>query len=148
MARCSMAKYLPLITPSHYPGLSKFLGCVIGISMLVGFIAIFQAMYTAVMERTREIGILKSLGASKFYIVNVIVRETILLAIGGIVVGVLFSLAAQLVINRRTTAACQREVRLWILYATLIAIFGAILGALYPAFKAAQKDPIDALAYE
>ena len=67
-----MAKYLALITPSHYPGLSKFLDVeFIGISVLIGFIAIFQAMYTAVMERTREIGILKSLGASKFYIVNV-----------------------------------------------------------------------------
>ena len=55
--------------------------------MIIGFIVIFQAMYTAVMERTREIGILKSMGASKLYIVNVILRETVLLAIGGIVVG-------------------------------------------------------------
>ncbi len=91
----SMAQYLAAITPAHYPGLSKFLDVVIGISVLIGFIAIFQAMYTAVMERTREIGILKSLGASKFYIVNVILRETVLLAIGGIVVGVLFSLGAE-----------------------------------------------------
>ena len=67
----------------------------IGISVVIGFIVIFQAMYTAVMERTREIGILKSIGASKLYIVNVILRETVLLAIGGIVVGVLFSLAAR-----------------------------------------------------
>ena len=71
----SMAKYLALITPAHYPGLSKFLDVVVGISVLVGFIAIFQAMYTAVMERTREIGILKSLGASKLYIVNVILKK-------------------------------------------------------------------------
>jgi putative ABC transport system permease protein len=143
----SMAKYLALITPSHYPGLSKFLDVVIGISVLIGFIAIFQAMYTAVMERTREIGILKSLGASKFYIVNVIVRETVLLAIAGIIVGILFSLAAEFVINKRTTLPVSVSGS-WILYATVIAIFGAILGALYPAFKAAQKDPIDALAYE
>src|ERR1019366_957943 len=111
----------------------KFLDVVIGISVLVGFIAIFQAMYTAVMERTREIGILKSLGASKFYIVNVILRETVLLAIGGIVVGVLFSLGAQLVINKRTTLPVNVSPA-WILYATVIAIIGAVLGALYPAF--------------
>ena len=78
-----------------YPGLSTFINVVIGISVVIGFIVIFQAMYTAVMERTREIGILKSIGASKLYIVNVILRETVLLAIGGIVVGVLFSLAAR-----------------------------------------------------
>ena len=67
---------------------------VIVISVTIGFIVIFQAMYTAVMERTREIGILKSIGASKFYVVNVILRETLMLALGGIVLGILISLAA------------------------------------------------------
>ncbi len=91
----SMREYLSMMTVSSYPGLSTFINVVIGISVVIGFIVIFQAMYTAVMERTREIGILKSIGASKLYIVNVILRETVLLAIGGIVVGVLFSLAAR-----------------------------------------------------
>ncbi len=80
---------------------------VIGISVVIGFIVIFQAMYTAVMERTREIGILKSIGASKLYIVNVILRETVLLAIGGIVVGVLFSLAARAGIHVPLAHACR-----------------------------------------
>ena len=88
----SMREYLSMFTVNSYPGLSTFIRVVIGISVVIGFIVIFQAMYTAVMERTREIGILKSIGASKLYIVNVILRETVLLAIGGIVVGVLFSL--------------------------------------------------------
>jgi putative ABC transport system permease protein len=105
-------------------------------------------MYTAVMERTREIGILKSMGASKTYIVNVILRETILLAIGGIIVGVLFSLLAKFGIDRRFPTMTVVVGGHWILYATVIAIIGAILGALYPAMKAARKDPIDALAYE
>src|ERR1700685_3173625 len=91
----SMAYYLSMMTPSNYPGLSTFVHVVIGISVIIGFIVIFQAMYTAVMERTREIGILKSMGASKLYIVNVILRETVLLAIGGIVVGIAFSLLAE-----------------------------------------------------
>ena len=51
--------------------------------LVIGFLVIFQSMYTAVMERTREIGILKSMGASKFYIINVILRETVVLALGG-----------------------------------------------------------------
>ena len=143
----SMAYYLSMMTTSNYPGVSKFIDFVIGISVIIGFIVIFQAMYTAVMERTREIGILKSLGASKFYIVNVILRETVLLALAGIIVGVLFSLAARVGIDHRSTLRVIVTGE-WILRATIIAILGAIAGALYPAYKAAQKDPIDALAYE
>jgi len=143
----SMAYYLSMMTTSNYPGVSKFIDFVIGISVIIGFIVIFQAMYTAVMERTREIGILKSLGASKFYIVNVILRETVLLAICGIVVGIIFSLTVRAGIDRRSTLRVIVTGG-WILKAAAIAIVGAILGALYPAYKAAQKDPIDALAYE
>ena len=69
--------------------------------MVIGFIVIFQAMYTAVMERTREIGILKSMGASKLYIVNVVLRETVLLALGGIVLGIVVSLAARAVLAQK-----------------------------------------------
>ena len=108
---------------------------------------IFQAMYAAVMERTREIGILKSLGASKLYIIDAILRETALLAVGGIVVGILVSLAASAGIQKRTTLPVDINSG-WILRAIVIAIVGAVAGAIYPAFKAAQKDPIDALAYE
>jgi putative ABC transport system permease protein len=143
----SMSDYLAMFTPDRYPMLSTFINIVIGISVTIGFIVIFQAMYAAVMERTREIGILKSLGASKFYIVNVILRETTLLAIGGIIVGIAISLAAGAAIRQRTTMPVDVNSG-WVLRATIIAIVGAIAGALYPAFKAAQKDPIDALAYE
>lgn len=143
----SMAYYLSMMTTSHYPGVSQFIDFVIAISVIIGFLVIFQSMYTAVMERTREIGILKSMGASKAYIVNVILRETLLLVLGGIVVGVLFSLAARVGIDHRSTLRVIVTGG-WILRATLIAIIGAVIGALYPAIKAAQKDPIDALAYE
>jgi putative ABC transport system permease protein len=143
----SMAYYLSMMTTSNYPGLSKAIDAVIAISMIIGFMVIFQAMYTAVMERTREIGILKSMGASKMYIINVILRETILLAVVGIVVGVLFSLAARAGIDQKSTLRVIVTGE-WILKAAGIAIVGAILGALYPAVKAARKDPIEALAYE
>jgi putative ABC transport system permease protein len=144
----SMREYLSFMTPGSIPALSIFIDVVIGISVIIGFLVIFQAMYTAVMERTREIGILKSMGASKAYIVNVILRETVLLAIGGIIVGVLFSLAAKFGIDRRFPTMTVVVGGHWILYSAIIAVVGSILGALYPAIKAARKDPIDALAYE
>jgi len=143
----SMSEYLSMLTPDNVPGLSKFIYVVIGISVTIGFIVIFQAMYAAVMERTREIGILKSLGASKFYIVSVILRETTVLSIGGIILGFLISFAARIAIQSRTTLPVDLTTT-WIVRAIGIAIVGSLLGAIYPAMKAAQKDPIDALAYE
>jgi putative ABC transport system permease protein len=144
----SMSYYLSMLTPNNYPGLRTFLNVVIAISVTIGFIVIFQAMYTAVMERTREIGILKSMGASKFYIVNVILRETVMLALGGIILGILISLTARVGIAHRIPTLRVVVTGGWILWTTIIAIVGAMLGAMYPAYRAAQKDPIEALAYE
>jgi putative ABC transport system permease protein len=144
----SMASYLAMMTTSNYPGLSTFIDVVVGISVVIGFIVIFQAMYTAVMERTREIGILKAMGASKPYIVNVVLRETALLAIAGIVLGIVVSLAARAALAHKFPLLQVVVDGGWMVRATLIAMVGAMGGALYPAFKAAQKDPIDALAYE
>jgi putative ABC transport system permease protein len=144
----SMQEYLSMMTPENLPGFNVAIEIVIGIAVVVGFLVIFQSMYTAVMERTREIGILKSMGASKLYIVNVVMRETMLLAIIGIIAGIILSM-----ITRKVIMDVRPVQRLfwsygWVARATMIAILGALAGALYPAFKAAQRDPIDALAYE
>jgi putative ABC transport system permease protein len=144
----SMREYLSTLTPDNIPMLATFIRIVIGISVTIGVIVIFQAMYTAVMERTREIGILKSLGASKFYIVNVILRETALLAVGGIVFGIGISFFVSSSIHHRIPTLPVEITMHWVVQATIIAMIGALAGAVYPAFKAAQKDPIDALAYE
>lgn len=144
----SMSEWLSLMTPEALPGFSVFIYTVIGVSVGIGFIVIFQAMYTAVMERTREIGILKSLGASKFYIVNVILRETGLLAVVGILVGILISYTTQQGLLQAFPTLRVAFDPHWVVRASIIALVGAILGALYPAYKASQKDPIDALAYE
>jgi putative ABC transport system permease protein len=143
----SMREYLSMLTPDNIPMLSTFIHIVIGIAVTIGFIVIFQAMYAAVMERTREIGILKSLGASRIYIVNAILRETTLLAIAGIIVGIAISFLASTAIKTRTTLPVEIT-KVWIVNAIVIGLIGALAGAIYPAFKAAQKDPIDALAYE
>ena len=88
------------------------------------------------------------MGASKFYIVNLILRETILLAVCGTALGIVVSyLASHAIIAKFRTLPVLIQPT-WIVYSIVLAMVGALLGALYPAFKAAQKDPIDALAYE
>jgi putative ABC transport system permease protein len=144
----SMPEYLSMMTPDNLPGFDLAIKIVIGVAVVVGFLVIFQAMYTAVMERTREIGILKSMGASKWYIINVVLRETVLLAVVGIVAGIILSLITRRIIMFERPVLRLFWSNAWVLRATLIAIAGALAGALYPAFKAAQRDPIDALAYE
>ena len=144
----SMQEYLSMMTPENLPGFATAIRIVVAISMVIGFLVIFQSMYTAVMERTREIGILKALGASKMYIVNAVLRESALLAIAGIVVGTIVSFIARRVILMELPTQRLFWSNEWVLRATAIALAGALAGALYPAYKAAQKDPIDALAYE
>jgi putative ABC transport system permease protein len=144
----SMQEYLSMMTPDNLPGFDLAIKIVIGVAVVVGFLVIFQSMYTAVMERTREIGILKSLGASKLYIVNVVLRETMLLAAVGIIAGIMISLVTRRVIMFERPVLRLFWSYAWVARASVIALAGALAGALYPAFKAAQRDPIDALAYE
>jgi putative ABC transport system permease protein len=118
------------------------------IAVIIGFLVIFQSMYTAVLERTREIGILKSMGASKMTIVSVVLRECAMLAVAGVILGIAGTYCIQMVFMHFLPTH-QFEITLaWLGNAAAIAFVGAICGAIYPAFMAARKDPIDALAYE
>ncbi len=144
----SLKEYLSLMTSASIPGLTTVIDVVIGIAMIIGFIVIFQAMYAAVMERTREIGILKSLGAGKLYIVNVVLRETLLIAIAGVILGIAISYGARVGLRARFQTLPVLITAGWLVKAAIIALVGSLLGAFYPAMKAAQKDPIEALAYE
>jgi putative ABC transport system permease protein len=109
---------------------------------------IFQAMYTSVLERTREIGILKSMGASRLTIVSVVLRETSVLAVVGVAVGVLLSFAVKAFLAARFPTLYLDMNSALVAKGAVIALIGAICGALYPAWMASRKDPIDALAYE
>ncbi len=141
-------EYLSSISPDRLPGFNIGLEVVIGIAVVIGFLVIFQSMYTAVMERTREIGILKSMGASRAYIVGIVLRETGVLATVGIVFGIIASFVLSAALEARFPTLDFVINMPWVWKAVAIAFIGAILGALYPALKAASKDPIDALAYE
>jgi putative ABC transport system permease protein len=144
----SLAEYASLMTVNNIPFLATFFDIVIGIALVIGFIVIFQSMYTAVMERTREIGILKSLGATKWYILNIILRESFLLAVGGVLLGLALTGLGALAINHKYPLHKMVWDNHWVIRSAILAIIGALLGGLYPALRAAQKDPIEALAYE
>lgn len=141
-------EYLSAISPTKLPYMSTAINVVVGISLVIGFLVIFQSMYTAVMERTREIGILKSLGASRTYIVSLVLRETALIAAVGIALGVVSSYLLSSVLSARFPTLDFVINLPWVWKSVVIAFIGALLGAVYPAYKAASKDPIDALAYE
>ena len=136
------------LTPDKMPGFNIGLRTVITIAVVIGFMVIFQSMYTAVMERTREIGILKSMGASRLYIVGIVLRETSLLTVVGIVLGIAGTYALRAALHVKFPTQAFSVTPGWVASGAAIAFVGAILGAMYPAIKAARKDPIDALSYE
>jgi putative ABC transport system permease protein len=145
----TMEEFTSLLTLSSVSLLKDFIGVVIGIAVIVGFIVVSIAMYTAVLERTREIGILKSMGASSFYILNLLVRETLLIAIIGVIAGILLTYATRWLIMHAVPASLTQEiVYSWWPIAAAIAIAGALLGVIFPGWKAVKQDAIVALAYE
>src|ERR1700722_18154158 len=87
----TMEEFTSLLSINSVGLLKNFIGVVIGVAVIVGFIVVFMAMYTAVLERTREIGILKAVGASSGFILALLLRETILLSILGTVAGILLT---------------------------------------------------------
>jgi putative ABC transport system permease protein len=105
-------------------------------------------MYTAVLERTREIGILKSMGASKLTIVDVVLRETAAMALAGVILGIAGTYSVQFAMKHLFPMQHFEITGIWIARGVGIAFLGAMVGALYPAWMAARKDPIEALAYE
>ena len=144
----TMEEWLSEMTPENLPGFDLALDVVTGIAVIVGFLVIFQSMYTAVLERTREIGILKSMGASKPAIVTVVLRETAVLAVAGVILGIAGTFAVQTLLVHLFPTQHFEITAEWLARGALIAFVGSIFGALYPAWMAARKDPIDALAYE
>lgn len=141
-------KDIPRLNAESLPILDQFLKVVIGVSVFISTIVILLAMYTAITERTREIGVLKSLGASNAFIVWNIEKEAITISLIGVAMGYVFALIARLLIVHFTSLKNIEIGIAWIAITAGIGILSALIGALYPALKAARQDPVQALSYE
>lgn len=138
---------LPEIYASGVPALNVFIKVVVGVAAAISMLVILLAMYTTVTERTRQIGILKSLGMSKASIAWVIEQEAIIVSVLGVAVGVGLTLLARLIVTRTTSLTIEIEPQ-WVLIALAVGLVGGSLGALYPALRAARQDAVEALSYE
>ena len=127
--------------------LTILLGCVAGISLIVGGIGIMNIMYVSVTERTREIGLRMSVGARGIDILNQFLIEAVLLSVTGVLIGVLLGVGASYAVN--LIVHWPIYIQLWsIIMSFAVCTFTGVFFGWYPAKKAAQLDPIEAIRYE
>jgi putative ABC transport system permease protein len=138
---------LPVQYATGIPALQTFLHVVIGLAIVVSSLVILLAMYTTVIERTRQIGVLKSLGASRAWIASEVEKEALLISLIGLLSGLAISVGGKYAIEYLTPLKIELETA-WFLYAVGMGALSGTLGALYPALRAANQDPIKALSYE
>jgi putative ABC transport system permease protein len=129
------------------PGLTVFLRMLVVLAAIVSALVIMLAMHTTITERTREIGILKAMGASRIYIIREIELEALLISFLGMLVGFALAAGAGFGIHKATGLIFEFGPK-WALTAAAIGLLGGALGAFYPAARAANLDPVNALAYE
>lgn len=129
------------------PALKTFLRVLVGLGAFVSTIFVLLSMYTTITERRKEIGILKSLGASKTFIIKTIEGEAFMIGVLGILVGFVVALIASLFIEKLFDLQFEFSLN-WILTAFAIAIIGSLFGALYPAWRASTIDPVEVMANE
>ncbi len=140
--------YLSLMTSTNIPGLESFINAMILLAVTIGLLVIFLTMYTTVIERTRDIGVLKSLGANHWFVIRALLSESAALCLLGIVAGVGLSYLVRAGFLWKFPTLTILITPEWILRAAGIALMGALFGASYPAWLASRKDAVEALSYD
>jgi putative ABC transport system permease protein len=140
--------FLSLMTSTNIPGLETFIHAMIALAIAIGLLVIFLTMYTTVIERTRDIGVLKSIGANRAFIVRSLLAESAALCVLGIAAGIGLSYLVRAAFLAGFPTLSILITPDWILRAGGIALTGALLGASYPAWLASRKDPVEALSYD
>lgn len=138
---------IPALYSQGFQAVEIFLKVVMGLALIISTLVILLAMYTTITERTREIGILKSLGASRRFIVMTIEKEAALISLLGVAFGFLASVAGKYGIEANTRLMIELKPG-WLLIAAAIGVLGGVAGALYPAVRAANLDPVEAISYD
>jgi putative ABC transport system permease protein len=138
---------LPELYATGVPALNVFIDVVVGVASVISVLVILLAMYTTVTERTRQIGVLKSLGMSSAGVAWIIEQEALIVSVLGVLFGIVLTLVARFVVMRMTTLTVDIEPR-WLFISLAIGLLGGTVGALYPALRAARQDAVDALSYE
>ncbi len=127
--------------------MTTLLACIAGISLVVGGIGIMNIMYVSVTERTREIGLRMSVGARGIDILSQFLIESVLISITGGIIGVILGCGASFVI--KAVAHWPVFVQPWsVLLSFAVCTLTGVFFGWYPAKKAADLDPIEALRYE
>jgi len=145
----SIKEFVALTSVSNVPALNTFISVIIGIAVLIAFAVVCLSMYMAVLQRTREIGILKAIGASKGFVLQTILAEAFVMGLGGTLLGILLSFGSRWVLQKFVPSSLPQAIVVgWWARAGLIALGAALLGALYPGLSAARQDPIKSLSYD
>ena len=145
--KINLTRDLVIDAQERIPALNTFLRVLVALGAFVSTIFVLLSMYTTITERRKEIGILKSLGAPKSFIIKVIEGEALMIGVLGVALGFAVSYAASQLIARSFDLQFQFS-RDWILTAIVIAVGGSLFGALYPAWRASAIDPVEVMANE
>ena len=143
-----LREFLSLMTSTNIPGLNSFINSMIALAVCIGLLVIFLTMYTSVVERTRDIGVLKSLGANHWFVIRSLLSESAALCVLGVAAGVGLSYLVRAGFLWKFPTLSILITPNWIFNAGLIALAGAMLGATYPAWMASRKDAVEALSYD
>lgn len=145
--KINLTRDLIIDAQDRIPALNLFLKVLVGLGAFVSTIFVLLSMYTTITERRKEIGILKSLGASKSFIIRVIEGEAFLIGVLGVLLGFIVSIIAAYAISEGFELQFEFSSN-WILIAIAIAVGGSLFGALYPAWKASTIDPVEVMVNE